>query len=388
MGLLNKKQINGINITRPAVVFMMLIALQFSLVYSQPVHAYTIGIIVGKNKNRTSTSNHEKMCILKNVTDNFSRSGRDVNFVFVQNDRSAIGSANAALELVSKEVDLALLPLVSHEAAVAADVLSSSGVPFVTTATATSVIKPGSNGLSIMPSNLQQAKLLAQLYADKHKGKKLHVVTNQSKEYSKSLTKSFIKAVISLSPDVEILEHNYSNVHAPTIASYIGAGEVVFAPLYNPNIAVLYSYLANENRQISVIGPDSIGGRKEFFGIIGQTSDLVDLKFLRNWDHQLKGVNSKAITPYVKTYCYEKKSTFLTTYSYDLINFVLSQVDKIPEGATGSEVIELLKKSEYQTVMDGKPMSFDSNGYNKKNMYLYEAKGESIHFVSALGDGL
>ena len=388
MGLLNKKQIYGINITRPAAVFMILFALQLSLVYSQPVHAYTVGIIVGKNKNRTSTSNHEKMCILKNVTDNFSRSGRDVNFVFVQNDRSAIGSANAALELVSKEVDLALLPLVSHEAAVAADVLSSSGVPFVTTATATSVIKPGSNGLSIMPSNLQQAKLLAQLYADKHKGKKLHIVTNQSKEYSKSLSKSFIKAVVSLSPDVEILEHNYSNVHAPSIASSIGAGEVVFAPLYNPNIAVLYSYLANENRQISVIGPDSIGGRKEFFGIIGQTSDLVDLKFLRNWDHQLKGVNSKAITPYVKTYCYEKKSTFLTTYSYDLINFVLSQVDKIPEGTTGSEVIELLKRSEYQTVMDGKSMSFDSNGYNKKNMYLYEAKGESIHLVSALGDGM
>ena len=388
MRLLNKHRFVGRDITWPTMVFMILVTLQFGALYSQTAHAYTIGIIVGKNKNRTSTSNHEKMCILKNVTDNFSRSARNVNFEFVQNDRSAIGSANAALELVSKEVDLALLPLVSHEAAVAADVLTSSGIPFVTTATATSVIKPGNDGLSIMPSNLQQAKLLAQLYADKHKGKKLHVITNQSKEYSKSLSKSFIKAVVSKLPDVEILEHHYSNVHAPAIARSIGAGEVVFASLYNPNIAVLYSYLAKENRKISVIGPDSIGGRKEFFSIIGQTSDLVDLKFLRNWDHQLKGVNSKAITPYVKTYCYEKKSTFLTTYSYDLINFVLSQVDKIPEGATGSEVIEILKKSEYQTVMDGKSMTFDSNGYNKKNMYLYEARGESIHLVSALGDGM
>lgn len=366
---------------RLVTLLMVLIITPFAAVAH---HDLTIGVIVGKNKNRTSTSNQEKMCILKNVADNFVRKQHSLKFVFVQNDRTAIGSANAAKELLESDVDLALLPLVSKEAEIAADILSEKGIPFVTTATSTSVIKPGASGLSIMPSNLHQANLLAALYLSEYQGKTLHVVTNQSNGYSKSISQSFIKEVVSSSPNQEIIQHNYTSVLAPSIAKAIGEGDVVFAPLYNPNIAILYTFLAEEDRHISIIGPDSIGARKEFFDIIGNTSEKLELKLLRNWDYVLKGDRSDELVSYVKTYCYEKKSTFLTTYSFDLINFVLSRVKEIPNDATGKEVIETLKTSDYVTAMDGTSMSFDSDGYMKKSMYLYEVKDNSVHLVTSI----
>ncbi len=355
------------------VFFCILKTMTLLIAYfvSLPIQAYTIGIIVGKTQTKTSTSNHEKICILKSLAKKVAN--ENLTFVFVKNDRTAIGSMKAAQKLIDERIDLALLPLVSHEAQAAATVFREYNIPFVTTATSIEVIKSSDNALSIMSSNQNQAFILARYYLENYKGKSVHVMVNLSKRYSITLSKEFIRNVTMLYPDANIMEHKFTKTKINNIVSKIKPGDVVFAPLYNPNIALLYmAFAEKEKKGITIIGPDSIGGRKEFYNIIKSHSNLVDLRFLKNWDGVVKGVNKNNVTSYVKAYCSGKKNTFLTTYSYDLLNFVLDRIDKLSSNSTAKDTISILKRSKYQSVMDGGVLVFNEGNYNRKPMYMYQ----------------
>ncbi|KXO12827.1 transport protein [Moritella sp. JT01] len=377
MNLVNKKARllhDFRNMCRLAVLFLLGLSLPCSALARESTESFTVGIILGQKNNLTSTSNNEKMCILKYVTDNYSQMGKKVNFIFVENFRTVVGTAKAALSLIESNVDLVLIPLISREAIIASRIFTEAKIPFVTTATSVSIIAKNSYGLSTMPSNQHQANLLADLYQKEYPDSKIHVVTNSSNESSKSISKIFSARILTDNPNAEIIQHSFTRQNIKGIASQIEDGEVVSAFLYNPDIAILYIALSQRDKKIHILGPDSIGARKEFFSIIGTTSDKVTLQYLKNWDHTVKGPNKKRFIPIFKTYCGEKQSTFLTAYSFDLINFVLSEMDNLKKADSPMSIIKILKNSDYVTVMDGQKFNFDKNGYNKKNMYIYHVK--------------
>lgn len=363
----------------------VIFCLTFGVLSSFEVSAYAIGVVVGKNKTKTSTSNQEKMCILRTVAQSIHMRHPDVNVMFVENERSVVGSALAAQKLIDKNVDLALLPLLSHEAEAAVELLMDANIPYMTTATARRVIKPGSFGLSTMPSNMEQAELLAEYYTRHHSGKKIYVVTDPGRPYSRSISDMFIHAVNVLEPSSEIVKRTYHPANIQNLAYQIKEGEVVFAALYNPNIASLYLAFAEHSRApVTILGPDSVGGRQEFFEIIGKSADHISLKFIKNWDRELKGENKDELARIVEAECPNGKNTFLTTYSYDLINAAVAQLDKIKTTSTPAETIQLLKESPFITTMDGERMNFSEDGYNQKNLYLYEAAGTKLQLVETL----
>ncbi|WP_262021674.1 ABC transporter substrate-binding protein [Vibrio quintilis] len=325
------------------------------------------------------------MCILRHVANHVSKQKPEIKFIFAENDRSAVGSMNAALTLVKQHVDLVLLPLISHEAGPAAQILSDAHIPFITTATSLSVLKPAFKGLSTMPSSREQARALAIYYLDKFREKNIHVVINPSKEYSVSVARLFSREVLRRSPGTKIIEQEFSPQQAEEIAQSVTNHDIVFAALYNPDIAILYSALTlNKKRKTTIIGPDSIGARKEFFAIIGQAQPQVKMQFLSNWDHQLRGPHVDDFMSYQKTYCSDKKATFLTVYSYDLIHLILAQLPQLIQADSPEETIHILRESAYVTVMDGRKMMFTAPGYNQKNLYLYAIQGSNTKRLQVL----
>lgn len=360
-------------------------SLTFAALMSFDASAYTIGVVVGKNKSKTSTSNQEKMCIFRTVASSVQMRHPDVKVMFVENDRTVVGSALAAQKLIDNQVDLALLPLLSHEAEAAVELLMDANIPYMTTATARRVIKPGSFGLSTMPSNMEQAELLAKYYIKNHSGNKIYVVTDPGRPYSRSIADMFVRAVNELQPETEILRRTYHPLRVQTLATQIKEGEVVFAALYNPHIASLYLALAeNDSKPITILGPDSVGGRQEFFEIIGQSVNHVSLKFIKNWDRHLKGENQNELSQIVDAECPNGKNTFLTTYSFDLINVAMAQIDKIKQTSSPAATIMHLKESPFVTTMDGERMHFSKDGYNQKNLYLYEVAGTKLQLIETL----
>lgn len=385
MNLVNNNRGSARGVNPFLSVAYVVICLTFGVLASFEASAYTIGVVVGKNKSKTSTSNQEKMCIFRTVADFVRMRHPDVNVMFVENERSVVGSALAAQKLIDKQVDLALLPLLSHEAEAAVELLMDANIPYLTTATARKVIKPDSFGLSTMPSNMEQAELLAKYYIKNHSGNKIYVVTDPGRPYSISMADMFVRSVNAQQPETKIVRRTYHPVRVKTLATQIEEGEVVFAPLYNPHIASLYLTLAEKaSKPVTILGPDSVGGRQEFFELIKHSVDHVSLKFVKNWDGQLKGENQDELARIVDTECPNGKSTFLTTYSYDLINAVMAQIDKIKQASSPAATIKQLKESPFVTTMDGERMNFSKDGYNQKNLYLYEVAGTKLQLVETL----
>ncbi|KJY86528.1 hypothetical protein TW84_19255 [Vibrio neptunius] len=344
-----------------------------------------VGIMVGKLTNTTSTSNKEKLCVLNALTDEVSASRRNVEFTFVSNDRTAHGSALAAHSLVDQGIDVALLPLVSHEAEIAARILNQHDIAFVTSATAKSVIKDPSMGLSIMPSNKHQIKLLSDYYLSHYPTKTAHVLIDNSRQYSKQSALAFIKQLTAHSEPIKFKKYDYSMSNADDIVGALPNNAVVFAPLYNPNIAVLYNAMKDSGKSFTILGTDSVGARKEFFQTIGTTSPNINLYFVKNWDGIPKSDNRSALNSISNTFCSQNQATFLTTYTYDLFNFLIAGYDSKPQPSP-QDLIESLKQLKFETVMDGEPLTFDAAGYSKKPLYLFSVQDNRVRYLSKLTD--
>lgn len=334
--------------------------------------ATKVGIIVGSLNAESSPSNAEKMCILKNLSSEASRRKLDLDFVFAQNKRSAKGTADATMEILVKDVDLVLLPLISKEAQIASRILTQFNTPFITSASSTEVIKDSKLGLSIMPSNRIQAELLARYFDSELKRDSVHVLRNSGDQYSSTIARQFVHSLLKLNPDVTVNNANYKTTTLDGFISNLKDGDVVFAPLFNPHIAMVYTAAVASDKRITILGSDSVGGRSEFYDVVEKFSDKVSLLFVKNWNGEIKGPNTGELLAYVKTYCPKDKSTFLTTYSYDLLKLVIDEAAKLNTLQTKAEAIDVFRASRYITTMDGSPTKFDDAGYNYKPMYLYK----------------
>ncbi len=357
-------------------LIMMLLTFQAS--------ATKVGIVVSSLNAESSPSNVEKMCILKNLSSSVSQSSQHLDFVFVQNKRSAKGTADAVMELLVKDVDIVLLPLISKEAQIASRILTQFNTPFVTSASSTEVIKDHKLGLSIMPSNRIQAELLARHFVRSHKQDNIHILRYSGDQYSSTIASQFVHALMKLNPDTKIFNADYKLTSMNKFMRTLKDGDVVFAPLFNPHIAMVYTAAVASQKQITILGTDSVGGRSEFYDVVEEFSDKVNLKFVKNWNGDVKGPNSRDLRAYVKAYCPKDESTFLTTYSYDLLRFVIDESSRLNKLTSKSDAINVLRSSGYITTMDGSPMNFDEAGYNYKPMYLYKITSNGNQLIQTL----
>ena len=351
-----------------------------------PFHASAakVGIIVGSLNTESSPSNAEKMCILKNLSTATSQGPHDIDFVFAQNKRTAKGTADATMELLVQNVDIVLLPLISKEAQIASNILTQFNTPFITSASSTEVIKDDELGLSIMASNKIQAGQLAQFFFNEFNKDSIHILSNSGDQYSSTIAVQFEHSLMKLNPEITVHKTHYKTTAIDSFISRLKDGDVVFAPLFNPHIAMIYTAAVSSNKHLTIIGSDSVGGRKEFYGVVDKFSDKVRLLFVKNWNGEIKGPNSRDLLAYVKSYCNKDNSTFLTTYSYDMLKLVIVENDRLSKLRNKADAIKVLRNSGYVSAMDGTLMNFDRTGYNNKPMYIYKITPNGNQFVQTL----
>lgn len=305
--------------------------------------------------------------------------------MFAENDKGAIGSAKAALELVQKGVDIVLLPIFSNEAEAAADVLAASNVPFITSATSHMIIKPGYSGLSTAPSNLAQALMLVGYINEHYRGRPITVISNPSLRYSNEMTEFFINAMKDESPETSIQTRSIGIYDMFASINTDLNNSLIFAPLYNPNISVLYHHLAEQTYEdVIVFGPDSVGARKGFFSTIGQSNDQIQLLTLKSWDKKVDGRNITPIKSYVDTYCHGGELTGEMVMAYDLIRVVMKSVDKLFMAKTAEGAINIIRSSSYRAIADGQVMTFDDIGFRRKEMHLSQIEGKGLKYIESL----
>ena len=309
----------------------------------------------------------EKLCILNALQE---REG--ITFKIYDNHRSLRQSAEAAKQMVADKVDLALLPVISDEAIAASTILQQANIPYLTSATSDSVIHEPAQGLSLFPQNSAQAKVLARYYDEHYAERPVAVITDDSSAYSKQLSAQFLAQLRILNLTIEVNEYHFVG------DSFLGelpdlSGHVVFAALFNPQIALLYLHLQT-NDNVIILGPDSIGVRSEFLQIVGQQTqtNTTKLIFLKNWDGKVHGANSFDFWSIFYQGCRHKKTpTFINLYVYDMMRLVSHWLST----KRTDEPLAVMRNSHIASVITGKPIEFASSGYRTGGYVFYQYQG-------------
>ncbi len=367
------------------LILIALLAFSFKSIASD--RKFTIGIILGNPSSAASSYDQEKLCIFEPMAVELHRKNQHVKFLFAYNQHSILGTVKATQDLISQQVDLVLLPLISSQALAAKEILEAHNIPFLTSGTLDRLITDTSMSLSTMPSNKAQVRALVK-YAHQYFNQATFLtLTNIADPYSTSMSSSFSAALYQLNPRQKI--HHYEFVHfdAEAVMSATQGIEVIFAPLYNPHIAHLYAALAKRDKKIIILGPDSIGARHEFFSIIGESSEHINLAFIKNWDNIVKGPNKDKFMAIQKTYCAHAHTapSFENIYSFDLMKLLESVINN-ERYLTKANVIARLKHSHYISVLDGEKYQFNDAGFNKKTLYLSQISGTSTILSKLAGN--
>ena len=292
----------------------------------------------------------------------------NVDFTIYENHRSYIGSVEAAQKMVADGVDLALLPLISDEAIAAISILREARIPYITSATSDSVVKTSLEGLSLFPKNDHQAEVLAQFYLEQYANRPLAVITDESSAYSKQLSAQFMSQLKIMNANITVKE--YSVVGDSLLQLPDLSGHVAFAALLNPKIALLYRQF-RDNGNVILIGPDSIGARKEFIEIVGPSDDNNDTRmiFLKNWDGEIRGQYQDDFWSAFYQGCSKQKTpTFVNAYVYDMVSLAAQW----GAGNHSENPLTVISSIHRESVLDGQPIVFSDRGYRQKDYFFYE----------------
>ncbi len=327
-----------------------------------------IGIMLESNDiaSMTRSSLDEKLCIISTIGDR-----EELSFELYANNRSLRESAEAAKQMVADEIDLAVLPVVSDEAIAATTILREANIPFITSATSVSVIRKPNEGLSLFPQNSDQAKALAEHYMQNYSNRPVAVITDDGSVYSKQLSAQFLAQlrILNLTTDIEkyqVIGGSFERL--PDLS-----GHVVFAAMFNPKIALLYLQM-QKYEDVILIGPDSVGVRKEFLQIVGPQKDKENTKliYLKNWDGIIRGKNKEDFWSVFYEGCRQQKTpTFVNAYVYDMVTLVLEWLSTAPDASALSTIRNL----ESESVINGQPIEFLDSGYRNSSYFFYEYNG-------------
>lgn len=344
---------------------------------------FKIGIILGNPPEASSSSNQEKLCIIEPMAIELLKKNPHIKIIYAYNNRSFLGTVKATQELLSQNIDLVLLPLISSQALAAKEILDVHKIPFLTSGTLDNLITDASISLSTLSSNQAQANALAK-YANQHfKQAKILTLTNIADPYSTAMSSAFIAKLYQLDTNQKIRDYEFVHFDTDAILSAMQDIDVIFAPLYNPDIAYLYAALAKRDKPITIIGPDSIGARHEFFSVIGESKSHINLIYIKNWDNTVKGPNKNKFMAMQKSYCINNKASFLNSYSFDLMS-LLGSVVNTEKFNSRKNIVQGLKNSNYINVLDGVKYQFNDNGFNNKPLYLYQVSDKSIKLLTKL----
>jgi len=340
-------------------------------------NTFNIAAIVATGDHQ-SPSAREKICVYEGMVKNAMSRGLPVRLKLFDNERSPLKSEEAAHLIVATDVNVVLGSLISSEALPAAEVLENAEIPFVVNGTTPELTMGRSQVVGLFANDYTQAVILAE-YAEALKPKHVIIVQNASIKYSIFLASEFAAQLLSRLPDTRITtESIFKNYPLFGRLANIIVNEnpdIIFTPLYNPNIAQLYNALDEAGNTAELLGSDSVGGRSEFYNFIGTKSKNFNLLFVRNSSGKYVG-DSELFYQIHEEACRPVgiKPSYVGAAAFDVINSVLKMVELygvVPR----SDVVKKLKAQPYFGLLG--QSSFQQGG-TRKTLYLFKVgEGEN-----------
>lgn len=336
-----------------------------------------IGVIEGKSVIKSHYITYERSCMFHGLNHSYRllRANPSILVKYVQEKgENARASYEAAKDLKNAGVDLAVLHLRSPEAEAAADYLSSQGIPFITSASNMSVIKPGYKGLSIGNSNRSKAAMLAAYYKKNFKGRPIYIAENLMNPFSIEMGFLFRRAIREIVPGVrtESVPIGIQGSETVDVVRRMPENAFIFSTLNNPRLGTLFNEISKQGkRNIVLIGSDATRLRKQFLSYLNINNHSPRFLFISQWDRESNYYKHTKIQRIVDLYCNKSPFSNQMLAAFDMYQLIQSVEPKVKAHMTPNELISLLRNSNYTSVLDAKKMMFSKSGYNKGNLYLY-----------------
>lgn len=335
--------------------------------YSTPTLSYSI-----------DSYGQEMNCITQARVDDARQEGLRISYEQIDTRRDPIAIAQAAKKIVEeKKFDAVVGTIVSAESVTASKVLGTGGIPFVVpTGTHPDITKNNPFALRIPFNDYRQAGLLAKLTASELKPKRISIVRNASNLYSVFLAKEFAEQILRLSPKTIVTTHSilddsqdYTGLVQKIIAD---ESELVFAPVWEPQVASLHAILVSKNRKLVLMTSDTIDGRASFLKLLGPLSPSIRFIFSNYWNNKLEGPFAKKFIALHQKHCRNYPVSRVSVAAFDAINLVIEAAKLGPTRNRG-EFVKRMKDLKLKGLTG--TLTFDSSNDAQKPLHLFEIKG-------------
>ncbi len=323
----------------------------------------------------------ELQCMTKAVLDDAISKGINLKYTILDNKRNAMETVKISEDIAQKnQYDAVVGTIFSSEGLAASKILSPKNIPFyVPVATHPEITQNKPNVIRLLFSDEKQAAILARYTAREVNPQRVSIITNVSKDYSIYLTEEYIKKIKELAPSIKIYKNRI--VEGQTEFKILGRNiqkqdpDLLFFPIYGDQSAYLYRELAGHGKKYTIIGGDGIGGRKDWFDIVGETSKNISFTFVRSWNKRFdKNTETTYYKQLHKKYCPGFKHTFMTVTGYDITRILTKSVAK----NKGEKLHQTSRNLNYDGVIG--PVSFGTDGQMNRALNLFRIYDNKLNF--------
>lgn len=325
----------------------------------------------------------EMSCITNALVEDARKEGMDITYEDIDPHWSPIETALAAKKIVSeKKFDAVVGTIVSQEALSASKVLGDGGIPFISPAgTHPDITKNNPLVLRVPFDDIQQASLLAKLTANELRPKKIAIVINTSNTYSDFISKEYRKELARQGSAIPIVEFeildDFSDFDGLVRKIMASGADLVFAPLWEEQVASIYPRLASKKTAMTLLAGDTIDGRPAFLKLLGPLSPQIQFIFSSYWNGKLSGPYADKFRKLHASYCAKYPISRVSVTAFDAANLVIQALKKGPIGSH-AELVRRMKALK----LDGLTgrLVYDESNTPHKPISLFKVEGSSPVF--------
>jgi len=334
--------------------------------YSSPAQSFSI-----------DSYGQEMNCITQARIDEAKAEGIQISYEQLDTHRDPITIAYFAKKIVAeKSYDAVVGTIVSAESVTASKILGTGGIPFISpSGTHPDITKNNPFALRIPFNDYRQASLLAKLTVTELKPKRITIIRNASNLYSQFISKEYAKEINGQAPQVTVIEHpildDFRDFEGLAKKVIEDNADLVFAPLWEPQVASLYAKLVPSKRKLTLLTSDTIDGRPEFVKLLGALSPDIRFIFSNYWNGRITGPFAQKYTALHRKSCSQYPVSRVSAAAFDAINLVVEAVRKGPTRNRG-EFVKRMKDLKLRGLTG--PLVFDESNDPKKPLQLFEVK--------------
>lgn len=347
---------------------------------------FKVALLYPVNKQGISYIGGEAICISEGLLQEFSHADLAVTYKIYDTEQSKNKTIVILPKILKDGPDMVVGTTYSDPAIITSRLLSPQSIPFIVpTATNPKVTQGYNLALRVCYDDYIQAEKLARFTDKVIQPKRTLVLTNLSSEFSRFLSREYISQLKKSRPNhlVKVFEFIASSYDVSKIIKEIEQGgyDLIFSGLQASKTGLLYNELKKLSQKPTLLGSDSIGGRKSFFEIIKATDYSIKFYFIRQWNKTFNGPHVSDYHALHKKYCHGYDKTTISVAAYDALKIVLNAL-KRKSSVRKKKLVDEIKRGIYHGIIGD--VVFKGRNTPDKKVYVYSIERNGMKFVQEI----